>query len=160
MLTGTTPFHGETLSDTTENIIRLKITWPNDFSPLARNLISKILKFDPKQRITLEQIRTHPFFAKVTRKYIENEENYFGLSQSMVNKANITRCYTRKESLSLFHKKSIDESCHPLLDQMKIELDSSNKKLLKLKNELTHLKLVNEELIVLNNTLSVENNSI
>jgi chromosome segregation ATPase len=46
------------------NIKKHKINWPDDFPPLAKNLISKILKQNPKERVSLDEILQHAWFEK------------------------------------------------------------------------------------------------
>ena len=62
LVTKKPPFSG---SDTTlaRNIINLKINWPHNISPVAKDLISQILKSDPNQRPSLKAILLHPFFT-------------------------------------------------------------------------------------------------
>jgi serine/threonine protein kinase len=45
--------------------LSLKIKWPKGFSGIARDLISKLLKIDPKQRIAIDQITEHPWFKSI-----------------------------------------------------------------------------------------------
>ena len=35
--------------------------FPRDFPPLAKDLVSKVLKRNPKQRATIDDIREHPW---------------------------------------------------------------------------------------------------
>ena len=64
LITGHVPFLGNDLDTLKRNILNLRIAWPKDINPDAKNLISQILKLDPKQRISLEQMIKHPFFLK------------------------------------------------------------------------------------------------
>jgi serine/threonine protein kinase len=64
LLTGTIPFPGNTINTLSENILRTKINWPKDINFDAKNLIGKILKPDPKDRISLVDMLKHPFFTK------------------------------------------------------------------------------------------------
>jgi serine/threonine protein kinase len=64
LLTGTIPFPGNKMNILSENILRTKINWPKDINFDAKNLISKILKPDPKDRISLVDMLKHPFFTK------------------------------------------------------------------------------------------------
>lgn len=152
MLSGTTPFKANTSTEIYNNISALKIHWPYDVSPLAKNLISKILKSDPSKRLTLEKIKLHPFFSINEQKEVvqKNSEN--------ANK--FMRDNHRKETLSLFHKKSIDESLHPLLNQIRYDLDSSKDEISKSKAEINQLTSINRELLSLISTLTDENNSM
>ena len=69
LLTGSVPFLGNDIDTLKENILHLRISWPKDINNDAKNLIKKILKLDPKTRISLEEMLKHPFFTK----YFPNE---------------------------------------------------------------------------------------
>ena len=62
LVTATVPFQGNDIDTLKENILKLKITWPKDINTDAKNLIMKILKLDPKQRLPLEDMLKHPFY--------------------------------------------------------------------------------------------------
>ena len=64
LLVGYAPFQGEDVKTVKYNISRLKIRWPKGMDRDAADLISKILKYNPEERISLEQILLHPFFTK------------------------------------------------------------------------------------------------
>ena len=64
LITGSVPFKGNDIETLKSNILHLKISWPKEMNPDAKDLISKILKLDPSQRLPLEDILEHPFFLK------------------------------------------------------------------------------------------------
>ena len=65
LLTGKLPFNGRNNKELFSNIGALNINWPeNDFNPLAKNLIIKILKKNPKERPSLDEILSQPWFEK------------------------------------------------------------------------------------------------
>ena len=64
LTTGHVPFQGNNIETLKSNILHLKIAWPKDINPDAKDLISKILKLDPNQRMPLEDMLKHPFFLK------------------------------------------------------------------------------------------------
>ena len=64
LTTGKVPFQGNDIETLKTNILHLKINWPNEMDPNAKDLISKILKLDPDERLTLEDIIQHEFFLK------------------------------------------------------------------------------------------------
>jgi serine/threonine protein kinase len=64
LLTGHPPFSGSNQTELFMNIKKHKINWPDDFPPLAKNLISKILKQNPKERVSLDEILQHAWFEK------------------------------------------------------------------------------------------------
>jgi serine/threonine protein kinase len=43
----------------------LKIKWPKGFSGIAKDLISKLLKIEPKNRIPVNEMTEHPWFKSV-----------------------------------------------------------------------------------------------
>ena len=66
LVTANPPFAGNDLDTLKENVLKLKINWPKDINVDAKNLIMKILKLDPKQRLPLEEMMKHPFITKFT----------------------------------------------------------------------------------------------
>ena len=64
LTTAQVPFQGNDIDTLKDNILKLKITWPKDINTDAKNLIMKILKLDPKQRLPLEDMLKHPFITK------------------------------------------------------------------------------------------------
>ena len=64
LMTGFAPFQGNDVQTVKYNISRLKISWPKNMDKEAADLISKILKYYPEERISLEQMLLHPFFTK------------------------------------------------------------------------------------------------
>ena len=66
MLTGKTPFNFKGDRNQLYNSIKtLKIVWTDDFPPLAKDLISKILRLQPKDRLNLDQIIEHQWFKEI-----------------------------------------------------------------------------------------------
>jgi serine/threonine protein kinase len=63
-LAGHAPFSGSSQEELFMNIRKLKINWPNDFPPLAKNLITKILKLNPFERLSIDEILAHSWFEK------------------------------------------------------------------------------------------------
>ena len=66
LVTAEPPFLGSDLDTLKANILSLKINWPKVINVDAKNLIIKILKLDPKQRLPLEEMIKHPFITKFT----------------------------------------------------------------------------------------------
>ena len=74
LLTGTVPFKGKDFVSLNNNILSLKIIWPKDISNTAKNLILKILKREPGERISLVDMLKHPFFKeKLNNEHLEQE---------------------------------------------------------------------------------------
>ena len=68
LLTGTPPFIGQNRVLLMKNIINVNIEWPTPprlpIDPEAKDLISKILRKKPTERISLENMVKHNFFIK------------------------------------------------------------------------------------------------
>ena len=60
-LTGTAPFQANTQTAVFEKILKVKIAFPKNFPPLAKDLIYKLLKVNPEERLSLEEIVDHPW---------------------------------------------------------------------------------------------------
>ena len=64
LMTGNSPWQGYDMQTIKYNINRLRIMWPREMDKDAADLIKKILKFYPEERLSLEQMLIHPFFTK------------------------------------------------------------------------------------------------
>jgi serine/threonine protein kinase len=72
LLTGSRPFVGQNTSETKQKIkaedpaydIRIPNAPPTVISPMARDLLEKMLKKNPDDRITLQDALAHPFIAQ------------------------------------------------------------------------------------------------
>ncbi|XP_047421430.1 sperm motility kinase 2B-like [Sciurus carolinensis] len=64
MLTGSRPFRASTSKGLRKRILRASYNIPPHVSEGARNLIQQILKVDPTQRPTLEQVMGHPWLSQ------------------------------------------------------------------------------------------------
>ena len=63
LMVGKPPFRSDGQHSMEDNIINLRINWPKSINLLAKNLIQKILKLDPNERPTLEEILEHQFIV-------------------------------------------------------------------------------------------------
>ena len=86
LLTGTPPFIGQNRNLLMKNIINVNIVWPSKprlpIDPDAKDLISKILKKKPNERISLENMIKHNFFIK----YCPNIKPFFDQRQKFHSK--------------------------------------------------------------------------
>ena len=75
LLSGYSPFVARSNQDLYQNIRRLRIQWPKDMPPLAKNLIGKILKLNPADRPSLQEILDHQWFkqTKMIKPLLEND---------------------------------------------------------------------------------------
>lgn len=68
MMTGLPPFYDENTNEMYKKILQQPLTFPNDMSQLACDLLSKLLNRDPTQRLGnngSDEIKTHPFFGGI-----------------------------------------------------------------------------------------------
>jgi serine/threonine protein kinase len=65
LLTGSPPFEGKSQAELFKNILELNVKWPKSFSAIAKDLIQKLLKIEPSQRLPVEQILEHPWFQSI-----------------------------------------------------------------------------------------------
>ena len=98
LLTGKLPFHGSK-QELYKNIKRINIDWQgDDFNPLAKNLITKILRYDPKDRPSLDEILTQPWFES------------YPLSIPLLEMKNITyEEYLEEHTVSLQKKEDLND---------------------------------------------------
>ena len=75
LLAGYSPFVAKSNQELYQNIRRLKIQWPKDMPPLAKNLISRILKLNPLDRPSFDEILNHQWFkqTKMIKPLLENK---------------------------------------------------------------------------------------
>ena len=64
LITGQQPWQGTDVQTVKYNISRLKINWPKHMDRTAADLISKILRYNPEERISLRNMLMHPFFTQ------------------------------------------------------------------------------------------------
>mmetsp|Transcript_5394 Transcript_5394/g.7927 ORF Transcript_5394/g.7927 Transcript_5394/m.7927 type:complete len:321 (+) Transcript_5394:58-1020(+) len=66
-LVGNPPFEAEGHSATYRRISRVDLRFPNGVPPDAQDLIRKLLQKDPRKRMSLQSIPTHPWVLRVLR---------------------------------------------------------------------------------------------
>ena len=64
LITGNQPWAGNDIQTVKYNISRLKLNWPKKVDRVAADLITKILKYNPEERISLRNMLNHPFFTQ------------------------------------------------------------------------------------------------
>lgn len=65
-LVGMPPFEAETNTDTYKRIVNVDLKFPSSMSVEARDLLVKILKKEPRQRIPLDELLEHPWIVMNT----------------------------------------------------------------------------------------------
>lgn len=80
LLTGASPFRANCEARTKEKILKQKLSLPFFMSPDARDLLTRLLRKDPKKRLggcmpkDMEIIKKHRFFRKIDWKKLEKRE--------------------------------------------------------------------------------------
>ncbi|KAJ2355587.1 hypothetical protein IWW50_005085 [Coemansia erecta] len=82
MLTGSVPFKGKAPAQIAKNIARMKVNYPSYLTPDAKDLIIRLLRKKPSQRIGygakgVQNIKKHRFFRKVDWSRLEKEHDQF-----------------------------------------------------------------------------------
>lgn len=62
LLAGRPPFKAANEYLTFQKIVALEYDFPRGFPELAQDLVERLLVLDPQQRLSLEHVKTHPFF--------------------------------------------------------------------------------------------------
>lgn len=62
LLTGRPPFKASNDYQTFQKIVNLEYEYPPGFPRQARDLIDRLLVLDPQKRLSIEHIKSHPFF--------------------------------------------------------------------------------------------------
>lgn len=48
--------------------MKVKIDYPQDFPQLAKDLVSRLLKKDPSHRLSIKEMKKHPWFEITNNK--------------------------------------------------------------------------------------------
>ena len=71
LITGKIPFQGKDIDTLKYNIRNMRICWPSEINSEAKDLIGKILKYNPEDRLNVKEILGHSFI----KKYFPNAVN-------------------------------------------------------------------------------------
>ena len=154
---GKTPFNKidflKRTDDNKEYIIKnekdLKINYDKNFDPLAKNLIEKILKINPKERLSINNILNHIFFNNINVNLRNDAFNYE--NEDIKNEKIINELKKAKEMIS---KETYDKMLNSIIEEnkkIKNELEEKKKQIIKLNEEKGTLLNRNQ---ILNQTLN------
>ena len=137
LLTGGIPFKGNDQNVLNENILKNKIIWPKDMDISAKNLISKILKTDPNDRISLTDMLKHPFFVNNCKNPTENlfnpsddKDEVFILSKDTPNlNSNVNTITNTKVNNNHVKKNSNTENASQINNQISTNNNSNESKI-------------------------------
>ena len=88
MLCGYLPFEDKDNEKLFEKILECKLIFPKFISKMAKDLMEKILVTDPDNRITIPEIKRHPFYLK-GKKIFEQEFSVFQIIRDKNNQTSL-----------------------------------------------------------------------
>mmetsp|Transcript_41281 Transcript_41281/g.62855 ORF Transcript_41281/g.62855 Transcript_41281/m.62855 type:complete len:93 (+) Transcript_41281:3217-3495(+) len=74
MLCGTVPFKASNLEDLHKLILKGEFSFPCDLSEDAKGIVRGMIKLEPKQRLTVPQILSHPWLKETNEEESDEEE--------------------------------------------------------------------------------------
>ena len=170
LLSGYSPFVAKSNQELYQNIRKLKIQWPKDMPPLAKNLISKILKLNPLDRPSFDEILNHQWFknTKMIKPLLENKmkNNKDLLAFHMMNGCNDELLEKINNLLKLSGKEADNTNAKSIVENAHEKEEVTKKKNI-VKNiqniqKETAPQIQNQQLknISNNNPLYIENNTL
>ena len=99
MLAGVQPFKGGKIEELKEIIIKGQYEQIKDISKEANDLINKMLKLNPKERITIEEILKHPWLKNVDIKNRQKLNLFTNAEKGLLAKYDVNYLTSPKEEL-------------------------------------------------------------
>ena len=112
MLCGYLPFEEKNNDKLFEKILECKLNFPKYITEDAKDLMLKILVTDPEKRITIKEIKRHPFYLK-GKNIFENEFSICQINKNEIKDKYIDLTKTEKNNSNNYEekdKKDINES--------------------------------------------------
>jgi len=146
LLTGKSPFSPASLSlklkeierGTQQNIVAVKFDFPKEFPPLAKDLVSKILRKNPRTRLNLSEIKSHPW-VKCTAFVVKKKEldpqaliEAVTFGQAMADKKGVAQAEKTNVGINpAFTEEEIIQYARPdsMLDKAQFDFTSATKTL-------------------------------
>ncbi|XP_029660086.1 serine/threonine-protein kinase PLK4 [Formica exsecta] len=85
LLVGKPPFDTDAVKSTLTRVVMADYAMPSYLSDNAKDLIDKLLKKNPKERIRLRDIHKHPFVTNIEKNRLYNEKNTDFLTNGMMD---------------------------------------------------------------------------
>jgi serine/threonine protein kinase len=146
LISGYAPFSGNNQDELFNNIKKLKINWPIDFPLFAKNLITRILRLNPKDRMSIDEILNHTWFDKnplikpvLKYKNLPEEELIRSFMISNVNNKNKNQEEREKEKMNRI---SIINKNRDNLNFNDLDINYSKSEELKINNNNTNIYLI------------------
>ena len=140
MLCGHLPFYEEDNQLMYDKIIKGEYNISNFLSDEAKDIIKKILEVDPKKRLNFEEIKEHPWFNIIDKKYImykgiDIDDNIIPIDEDIIEQIEqlgINKIKTRFNILKNYHNKIT--TIYNLL--LKKKIDSGKKSISDLQSDI------------------------
>ena len=158
MLCGYLPFEDKDNDILFEKILECKLIYPKYITNIAKDLMEKILVTDPDTRITIAEIKKHPFYLK-GKDLFEQEFSVYQITKDVDDKTSVIEnielnhildnplmIETDKEKEKIEDKENIDTNSDERLNNKinnksdKIEEKKSNKKINEEMSEIQKIK--------------------
>ena len=145
MLCGYLPFEDRDNDKLFEKILECNIKYPSFISKSAKDLLEKIIVKDPDKRITIKEIKHHPFFLK-GKEIFEQEFIFYFPDQvleksSEIEKPDVGGKNKSKKKEMKKKKIQIKESFEKIHTHIKTDLNNDNQNgYLKTQNKIDNLK--------------------
>ena len=146
MLCGYLPFEDKDNDILFEKILECKLSFPKYVSRMAKDLIEKILVTDPEKRISISEIKKHPFFIK--------GKNIFENEFKIIKKKDISNNDTtnkKNNNENIIDKEKNREQC-----DIKVKLEDKNEN----KEKENDIDNDEKEALVFENIVGKENKAI
>ena len=133
MLCGSVPFDNEDHDKLYKKIMKGKIAYPENLEKDSIDLLKKILVVNPRGRITIKDIKKHPFYQKGRKEFIrmhpalvKNAIKKYGNKKVENNKNMEKKEVNDKKNKENFNSENLRRKRKILIDNLKLKIDGNN----------------------------------
>ena len=133
MLCGSVPFDNEDHDKLYKKIMKGKITYPENLEKDSIDLLKKILVVNPRGRISIKDIKKHPFYQKGRKEFItmhpalvKNAIKKYGNKKVENNKNMEKKEVNDKKNKENFNSENLGRKRKILIDNLKLKTDGNN----------------------------------
>ena len=134
MLCGSVPFDNEDHDKLYKKIMKGKIAYPENLEKDSIDLLKKILVVNPRGRISIKDIKKHPFYQKGRKEFIrmhpalvKNAIKKYG-NKKVENNKNMEKkeVVNDKKNKENFNSENLGRKRKILIDNLKLKIDGNN----------------------------------
>ena len=133
MLCGSVPFDNEDHDKLYKKIMKGKIAYPENLEKDSIDLLKKILVVNPRGRISIKDIKKHPFYQKGRKEFIrmhpalvKNAIRKYGNKKVENNKNMEKKEVNDKKNKENFNSENLRRKRKILIDNLKLKTDGNN----------------------------------